>query len=223
MQPVIALSQLYKSYPMGELQLDVLKNINLSINPGEFVAIMGASGSGKTTLMNIMGCLDNMDKGDYSLASEDVARANSNTLARLRNQHIGFIFQSFNLLSGIDIIRNVEMPLIYAAIPKKIRRKRAIQVLVEVGLEDRLNHYPGQLSGGQQQRVAIARALVSDPDVLLADEPTGSLDSHNGLEIMKLFKQLNELGKTIVMVTHEQDIAAFASRKIIMQDGEIPC
>lgn len=208
---------------MGELRLEVLKDINLSINPGEFVAIMGASGSGKTTLMNIMGCLDSMDKGDYTLADEDVARANSNTLARLRNQHIGFIFQSFNLLSGIDIIRNVEMPMIYAAIAKKNRRKRAIKALIEVGLQDRLNHYPGQLSGGQQQRVAIARALVSEPDVLLADEPTGSLDSHNGLEIMKLFKQLNELGKTIVMVTHEQNIAAYASRKIIMQDGEIQC
>ena len=221
MNPVIALSQVYKSYPMGELKLDVLKNINLSIAYGEFVAIMGTSGSGKTTLMNILGCLDTLNSGAYQLADEEVTTANSDTLARLRNQHIGFVFQSFNLLSGIDIIRNVEMPLIYAAVSSEQRKKRAIEALISVGLEDRLNHFPGQLSGGQQQRVAIARALVTSPEVVLADEPTGSLDSHNGLEIMKLFEQLNHQGKTIVMVTHEADIAAYATRKIIMQDGEI--
>ena len=221
MNPVIALSQVYKSYPMGELKLDVLKNINLSIAYGEFVAIMGTSGSGKTTLMNILGCLDTLNSGAYQLADEEVTTANSDTLARLRNQHIGFVFQSFNLLSGIDIIRNVEMPLIYAAVSSEQRKKRAIEALISVGLEDRLNHFPGQLSGGQQQRVAIARALVTSPEVVLADEPTGSLDSHNGLEIMKLFEQLNHQGKTIVMVTHEAEIAAYATRKIIMQDGEI--
>ena len=221
MNPVIALSQVYKSYPMGELKLDVLKNINLSIAYGEFVAIMGTSGSGKTTLMNILGCLDTLNSGAYQLADEEVTTANSDTLARLRNQHIGFVFQSFNLLSGIDIIRNVEMPLIYAAVSSEQRKKRAIKALISVGLEDRLNHFPGQLSGGQQQRVAIARALVTSPEVVLADEPTGSLDSHNGLEIMKLFEQLNHQGKTIVMVTHEAEIAAYATRKIIMQDGEI--
>lgn len=221
MNPVIEVSEVYKSYPMDEIKLEVLKNINLSIEYGEFVAIMGASGSGKTTLMNILGCLDTVDKGTYCLANEEVTTADSDTLAKLRNQHIGFVFQSFNLMSGIDIIRNVEMPLIYAAVPAAQRKKRAIQALISVGLEQRLNHYPGQLSGGQQQRVAIARALVTSPEVVLADEPTGSLDSHNGLEIMNLFEQLNQQGKTIVMITHEADIAAYATRKVIMQDGQI--
>ncbi len=223
MDAVINLSKVYKSYPMGELELTVLKDINIQILAGEFVAIMGASGSGKTTLLNILGCLDTIDRGSYQLVNEQVASASSNTLARLRNQHIGFIFQSFHLLPRIDIIRNVEMPLIYAAIPAALRRQRAIESLINVGLQDRLNHLPSQLSGGQQQRVAIARALVSSPDVLLADEPTGSLDSHNGLEIMALFEQLNQQGKSIVMVTHETDIAAYASRQIILQDGEIVC
>jgi len=221
MDAVIVLSHVYKSYPMGELNLEVLNNISLTINQGEFVAIMGASGSGKTTLMNILGCLDRSDQGQYQLVEFDVSKANSDKLARLRNKHIGFIFQSFHLLPRIDIIRNVELPLIYSAIPARQRRIKAIAALTNVGLQDRLGHLPTQLSGGQQQRVAIARALVTSPEVLLADEPTGSLDSQNGKEIMELFKQLNELGKTIVMVTHEQDIANYASRRIFMQDGKI--
>lgn len=223
MDKVISLKNVYKSYPMGELNLPVLKDITLDIAAGEFVAVMGSSGSGKTTLLNILGCLDTLDDGDYQLVDEQVSAADSNTLARLRNQHIGFIFQSFHLLPRLDIIRNVELPLIYSAVAAKQRREKAIQQLVEVGLGDRLNHLPGQLSGGQQQRVAIARALVTAPDVLLADEPTGSLDSRNGMDIMELFKALNQQGKTIVMVTHERNIAAFASRRIIMQDGRIQC
>lgn len=223
MNPVISLNNVFKSYDMGEVHLQVLTDISLSINPGEFVAIMGASGSGKTTLMNIMGCLDSFERGSYSLAGERVEQAGSNTLARLRNQHIGFIFQSFHLLPRIDIIRNVEMPLIYAAVNASKRKQLARQALIDVGLQDRLHHLPGQLSGGQQQRVAIARALVTQPDVLLADEPTGSLDSKNGRDIMQLFSELNGQGKTIVMVTHEHDIAGYAERHIVMQDGRIQC
>ncbi len=221
MNAVIDLSNVYKTYQMGEVELQVLRDISLTIEQGEFVAIMGASGSGKTTLMNILGCLDTSDRGEYRLVDFDVSKSSSNTLARLRNQNIGFIFQSFHLLPRIDIVRNVEMPLIYSAVPSKQRRIKAIAALTDVGLEDRLKHLPSQLSGGQQQRVAIARALVTSPQVLLADEPTGSLDSQNGKEIMKLFSQLNERGKTIVMVTHEQEIAAYASRRIFMQDGKI--
>lgn len=221
MSALIELRGVDKSYHVGEVELRVLKGIDLSIAAGEFVVIMGASGSGKTTLMNILGCLDGMDAGDYRLADEDVKRADSDTLARIRNQHIGFVFQTFNLLAGMDIVRNVELPLVYAAVPAAERRRRAVEALIAVGLGDRLRHYPGQLSGGQQQRVAIARALIGTPEVLLADEPTGSLDSHNGREIMRLFDQLNARGKTIVMVTHERDIAAYASRQIVMSDGEI--
>jgi putative ABC transport system ATP-binding protein len=223
MNPVISLSHVNKSYPMGELKLPVLKDISLDILPAEFVAIMGASGSGKTTLMNILGCLDTLDSGHYQLTGEDISSASSDTLARLRNQHIGFIFQSFNLLSRIDIVRNVELPLIYAAVPARRRKQMAIEALHQVGLGDRLDHLPSQISGGQQQRVAIARALITEPDVLLADEPTGSLDSSNGREIMQLFESLNQQGKTIVMVTHEAEIADYASRRITMQDGEIRC
>ncbi len=223
MNPVISLSHVNKSYTMGELKLPVLKDISLDIMPAEFVAITGASGSGKTTLMNILGCLDTLDSGHYQLTGEDISNSSSDTLARLRNQHIGFIFQSFNLLSRIDIVRNVELPLIYAAVPARKRKQMAIEALHQVGLGDRLDHLPSQISGGQQQRVAIARALITEPDVLLADEPTGSLDSVNGREIMQLFESLNQQGKTIVMVTHEAEIADYASRRITMQDGEIRC
>ncbi len=223
MNPVISLSHVNKSYTMGELKLPVLKDISLDIMPAEFVAITGASGSGKTTLMNILGCLDTLDSGHYQLTGEDISNSSSDTLARLRNQHIGFIFQSFNLLSRIDIVRNVELPLIYAAVPARKRKQMAIEALHQVGLGDRLDHLPSQISGGQQQRVAIARALITEPDVLLADEPTGSLDSSNGREIMQLFESLNQQGKTIVMVTHEAEIADYASRRITMQDGEIRC
>jgi putative ABC transport system ATP-binding protein len=208
---------------MGEIKLPVLKDVSLDIAQGEFVAIMGASGSGKTTLMNILGCLDTMDSGEYHLSDEDVSQASSNTLARLRNQHIGFVFQSFNLLPRIDIVRNVEMPLIYATIPSRQRKQRAIDALTQVGLGERLHHLPSQISGGQQQRVAIARAMVTEPDVLLADEPTGSLDSTNGREIMQLFERLNQAGKTVIMVTHESDIADYAHRRINMRDGQIVC
>lgn len=223
MNSVIHLSNVHKTYHMGDINLPVLKDVSLDIEPGEFVAIMGSSGSGKTTLMNILGCLDTMDQGSYNLNGEEVGSADGNTLARIRNRHIGFVFQSFNLLPRINIVRNVEMPLIYAAIPSGKRRKLAIEALQQVGLGERLDHLPSQISGGQQQRVAIARAMVTQPEVLLADEPTGSLDSVNGREIMQLFEQLNQQGKTIVMVTHENDIAEYADRRITMQDGRIVC
>jgi putative ABC transport system ATP-binding protein len=223
MGALVSLSHIHKSYSVGEVELAVLKDISLEIHGGEFAAITGSSGSGKTTLMNILGCLDRFDQGDYQLAGENVADASGDTLARLRNRHIGFVFQSFHLLPKVDIVRNVELPLIYAAVPRGQRRQLAVEALQQVGLQDRLEHTPAQLSGGQQQRVAIARALVSDPELLLADEPTGSLDSSNGREIMEIFTRLNQQGKTIVMVTHEADIAAYAARHIQMQDGEILC
>jgi len=221
-QPLMVLEDVHKVYDTGAVQVQALRGVNLEIYPGEFVAIMGASGSGKSTLMNIMGCLDRPTQGIYRFDGEDVSRLDRNRLAFLRNRKIGFVFQGFNLLKRQTALENVELPLIYAGVPARERRRRALEMLRLVGLEDRAHHLPNQLSGGQQQRVAIARALINHPQVILADEPTGNLDSRTSEDIMAEFQRLNqEFHQTIVMVTHEADIAAHASRIILMRDGRI--
>lgn len=216
---MINLSQVHKYYRTGPAPIHVLSGINLEIGKGDFVAIMGPSGSGKSTLMNILGCLDTIDQGTYALDGQEIDRADRLTLAHIRNQKFGFVFQLFNLIPRLNALRNVELPMIYGRIPARERRKRAQEALDRVGLGERSHHAPSQLSGGQQQRVAIARALVNDPDVIIADEPTGSLDTHAGEEIMKIFKGLHTEGKTIIMVTHENDIAAHAARIVRLRDG----
>ncbi len=218
---MIALHKINKSYSVGEISVKVLKSVSLYVISGEFVAIMGPSGSGKTTLLNLIGCLDTIDQGNYVLAKQAVQQASEDELAQVRNRHIGFVFQSFNLIPKISALRNVELPMIYAGVDPQERVQRALHALQRVGLEDRAQHLPAQLSGGQQQRVAIARALINAPEVLVADEPTGSLDSQTGHEIMNLFKEVNQSGTTIVMVTHEAHIAAYAQRVVRMQDGVI--
>jgi len=218
---MIDLQDVSKTYRLGEVVVPALRHVSLRVERGEFVAIMGPSGSGKSTLMNIIGCLDMADEGRYTLAGVPVSLATASELAVLRNRHIGFIFQSFNLIPRINALRNVEMPMIYAGVDPDIRRKRALTALGIVGLQRREHHTAAQLSGGQQQRVAIARAIVNNPDIIIADEPTGALDSKTSQEIMQLFGQLNAGGKTIVMVTHEVDIAKHAQRIVYVRDGQI--
>ena len=216
---LLAVSQLTKVYHLGEVDVHALRGVSVEIARGEFVAIMGASGSGKSTFMNILGCLDRPTAGQYFLDGQDVSRLSTDERAIVRSHKLGFIFQSFNLLPRMSALENVELPLMYSAIPLQEQRKRAHTALQAVGLENRAQHLPNQLSGGQQQRVAIARALVNDPMVLLADEPTGNLDSVTSAEIMEFFSDLNRRGITILLVTHEPDIAAYAHRRIIFRDG----
>lgn len=210
-----------KNYFQDKLKVEVLKNINFSVEMGDYVAVMGPSGSGKSTLMNILGCLDLPTSGDYFLNGKDVLSLSEDELSDLRLNEIGFVFQNFQLLSSQSALENVELPLTYAKIPKSERRRRAIQALERVGLGDRLHFKPTQLSGGQKQRVAIARAIVNHPSLLLADEPTGALDSKSGVQIMDLFRQLNDEGVTIVMITHDATVAQAANRQIAILDGEL--
>jgi len=219
---VIVLDNVHKTYDLGEVQVHALRGVSLEIRRGEFVAIMGASGSGKSTLMNILGCLDRPTKGNYLLDGTDVSQLSKVELAHIRNRKIGFVFQQFNLLSRTTALENVELPTLYAGIPPEERVTRAKQSLERVGLAERAMHHPSQLSGGQQQRVAIARALVNRPSILLADEPTGNLDSRTSVEIMDILQRLNEdEGLTVVLVTHEPDIAAYSQRAIEFRDGKV--
>jgi putative ABC transport system ATP-binding protein len=218
---LVRLVDVHKVYRTGEMEVPAVRGVSLEIKQGEFVALMGASGSGKSTLMNILGCLDRPSSGQYFLDNADVSGLDRDQLAEIRNRKLGFVFQSFNLLARTSARENAELPLIYSAhhLSHAQLRERADRVLASVGLSGREDHFPSQLSGGQQQRVAIARALINDPEVLLADEPTGNLDSRTSIEIMAIFQQLNERGITVIMVTHEQDIAAYAKRNVIMRDG----
>lgn len=218
---VIDVENACKSYVMGDETLKVLNNITLKVPKGQFVAIIGPSGSGKSTFMNFIGCLDKVDSGTYILDGMDVRDLNDNELSEIRNKKIGFIFQQFNLLSKLSALENVELPLVYRGISSSERRKRAIEALKKVGLENRKNHLPTQLSGGQQQRVAIARAIVTDPEILLCDEPTGALDTKTSKEIMELIKDLNKEGRTIVMITHDLNVASQAKRQIRIKDGTL--
>ena len=218
---IITVDKINKTYKNGSLELQVLKNISFKVDKGEFLAIMGSSGSGKSTMMNILGCLDNQYEGRYILDGIDISKSTENELSEIRNKKIGFIFQSFNLLPRLTALENVELPLVYSSIPKEERHKRANELLEMVGLKDRIHHRPNELSGGQRQRVAIARALVNNPSIILADEPTGNLDSKSEEEIIEILQKLNKIGKTIVIVTHEPSIGEIAERKIIFKDGEI--
>jgi len=220
-QPVIRVDDVHKYYELGETRVHALRGVSVDVLAGEFLAIMGASGSGKSTFMNILGCLDKPSSGRYVLEGTEVSTLTKQELAAIRNRKIGFVFQGFNLLSRTTALENVEMPTLYARISKAEGQKRASEALKLVGLADRMDHFPSQLSGGQQQRVAIARALVNKPAILLADEPTGNLDSRTAVEIMEIFQQLNDAGLTIVLVTHEPDISQFAKRAIIFRDGKI--
>jgi putative ABC transport system ATP-binding protein len=221
MDPVIKIRTLRKIYHLGEIQVKALNGVDLDVHKNEYVAIMGPSGSGKSTLMNIIGCLDTPTDGSYHLADEPVDEMNDDALALIRNRRIGFIFQSFNLLPRTSILRNVELPLVYSGMKKEERTERAANALDKVGLKDRMMHQPNELSGGQRQRVAIARALVNEPSILLADEPTGNLDSQTGQEIMALFEELYEQGHALLVVTHEDYIASHARRCIRLRDGLI--
>jgi len=218
---LIRLQDIAKVYRMGEVEVQALRGVSIAVEEGEFVAIMGASGSGKSTLMNIIGCLDRPTSGSYLLDGQDVSHMDRNALAEIRNETLGFVFQTFNLLARTSAFENVELPLLYQGVATRERRRRAEEALQRVGLGDRVDHHPNQLSGGQQQRVAIARALVSKPKVILADEPTGNLDSNTSFEIMALFQELWRVGITLILVTHEPDISAYASRVLHMKDGLI--
>jgi len=217
--PLIRLKDVYKIYTMGETKVRALNGVSLEIPDGEMIAIMGSSGSGKSTLMNVLGALDKPTKGQYWLAGEDVSKLSDNELARIRNKRIGFVFQSFNLLPRTAAIENVELPLVYAGV--RNRRELAMAALAQVRLDHRSTHKPSELSGGEQQRVAIARAIVTNPDIIMADEPTGNLDSKVSLEILELFQEFNRSGKTIVLVTHEDELARYAQRVIYLRDGKI--
>jgi putative ABC transport system ATP-binding protein len=219
--PLIETRDLWKTYQMGDEEIHALRGVNIQIERGEYVAIMGPSGSGKSTLMNLIGCLDTPSKGTYLLNAKEVSRMTDNELARIRNEEIGFVFQTFNLLPRATALHNVELPLVYAGVSRKDRLERAKSAIEKVELTPRMNHKPNELSGGQRQRVAIARALVNNPSILLADEPTGNLDSKTGVEIMALFARLHEGGNTIIVVTHEADIAAYAHRVIAIRDGQV--
>ena len=218
---IIETQDLWKTYVMGSEEIHALRGVSTSIEKGDYVAIMGPSGSGKSTLMNLIGCLDTPTRGSYLLNGKEVAEMNDNELARIRNEEIGFVFQTFNLLPRASALHNVELPLVYAGVSSKDRQERAREALRKVELENRMSHKPNELSGGQRQRVAIARALVNNPSILLADEPTGNLDSKTGVEIMALFERLHRGGNTIILVTHEADIAAHAHRAIHLRDGQI--
>lgn len=218
---IIQIKDLIKTYDTGAIQVQALKKVSLTIEKGEYVAIMGQSGSGKSTLMNILGCLDRPTEGTYILDGIEVMDQSANELSYIRNKKIGFVFQSFNLIPRTSAMKNVELPMTYARMPLRARRKRAEELLTKVGLEERMDHMPNELSGGQRQRVAIARALANEPPILLADEPTGNLDTASSVEIMELFTQLNKEGVTVIVVTHEDDIAEFTNRIIRFQDGNV--
>ena len=220
-QEFFRMTGIHKIYPLGDEELHVLKDINLRIERGEYLSILGPSGSGKSTLMNIIGCLDTPTKGSYILHGRQVDDMNEKELARLRSKEIGFVFQNSQLLPRLTAQQNVELPLIYADVSTKERRRRAKEMLERVGLSDRMEHYPNQLSGGQQQRVAIARALVGNPSILLADEPTGALDQKTGKQVMQLFQSLNDEGRTVIMITHDMNVAANARRTVHIIDGEL--
>ena len=221
--PVISVRDIKKTYIVGDIEVRALRHVSMDVEAGEFLSVTGPSGSGKSTFMHILGCLDHPTSGQYFLDGKDVSRLTKNELARIRNHQIGFVFQGFNLLSRTTALENVELPLLYNAAASKAheRRRRAMEALKLVGLEERSHHLPNQLSGGQQQRVAIARALVNDPLVILADEPTGNLDSSSGAEILKFFDELNEQGKTLILVTHDPSVAEHARRAIRLRDGQI--
>jgi len=218
---LIEIKDLRKKYIMGEMEVEALRGVNLNISTNEFVSIMGPSGSGKSTLMNILGCLDTPSSGQYLFDSIDISTRTDDELSEIRNQKIGFIFQTFNLLPKLDAMQNVELPLIYSGVEKHLRKDLAKKALKRLGLENRMNHKPNELSGGQRQRVAIARALVTNPGIILADEPTGNLDTKTGFEIMGIFKELHQEGNTIILITHEPEIAEQADRGIIIRDGLI--
>jgi len=218
---LIQTNDLWKTYQMGTEEVHALRGVSIGIERGEYVAIMGPSGSGKSTLMNLIGCLDTPTKGTYLLNGKQAGQMNDDELARIRNEEIGFVFQTFNLLPRATALHNVELPLIYAGITSKARRERATTALEKVELGNRMHHKPNELSGGQRQRVAIARALVNNPSILLADEPTGNLDSKTGVEIMGVFQRLHDAGNTIILVTHEPDVAAYAQRAIHIRDGQV--
>ena len=221
MSSLIALADVRKVYKMGDVEVHALRGVTINVEAGEFIAVMGSSGSGKSTLMNIIGCLDRPTSGSYLLDGRDVSRMDRNQLAEIRNLTLGFVFQSFNLLTRTSAVENVDLPLLYQGVGTRDRVKRSIDALERVGLGKRLDHHPSQLSGGQQQRVAIARAIVGAPKVILADEPTGNLDSKTSVEVMALFQALGKEGITVVLVTHEQDIAEYAARVVVMRDGHV--